>query len=186
MPAFVDLTGHVYSRLTVLSLGHRLGGRHAWNCRCDCGREALVSSSCLRMGTTKSCGCLNSEVRSRMRAEKNRANNGKTLWSIHGHKSKSLPGGSPTYLSWKAMKIRCDSPGKRDACYAGVAICDRWREFNNFLSDMGERPEGKTLDRINPFGNYEPGNCRWATATEQRINTRANWIKRGGAWSSGH
>lgn len=95
--------------------------------------------------------------------------------TLHGH----APGdGKPsrTYNSWVCMRSRCHSP-KSDKYYAygarGISVCDRWREsFTNFLEDMGERPEGKTLDRVDPGGNYEPGNCRWATPLEQSSHIR--------------
>ncbi|MEU8756220.1 hypothetical protein AB0C88_37610 [Streptomyces chartreusis] len=80
--------------------------------------------------------------------------------------------GTPTWVSWQKMKQRC-STGK----YAklGVTVCDRWlNSFENFLADMGERPDGKTLDRIDPYGHYEPNNCRWASADQQQQNTRRN------------
>lgn len=176
MPAFVDLTGQVYGRLTVVGHGGRIVGRHAWECKCTCGRAAVVASHCLRSGNSRSCGCLNDEVRSAMTAARNRANKGRVLWELHGHGSKRN-GRSPTYQSWRAMSARIDHPSERDACYVGVSICDRWRDFRNFLADMGERPDGMTLDRENPFGNYEPGNCRWATRSTQSKNTRVNWLK---------
>ncbi len=82
---------------------------------------------------------------------------------------------TPTYRSWNSMRSRCLNP-KRN-CYHryggdGITVCDRWALFANFLADMGERPEGTTLDRINNAGNYEPGNCRWATPKQQRSNMR--------------
>jgi hypothetical protein len=91
------------------------------------------------------------------------------------------------------MKDRCDCPsnaGFSSHGAKGVAVCERWRDFRNFLADMGERPEGTSLDRINPFGNYEPENCRWATPEVQHQNTRRNWLKgeqlERGAWSVWH
>ncbi len=91
----------------------------------------------------------------------------------HGH---SINGkSSPTYQSWYNMKRRCqDSNHKYYKYYGGrgIKVCERWRDFVNFLSDMGEKPEGLTLDRINNDGNYEPGNCRWATRKEQNQNQR--------------
>ena len=78
--------------------------------------------------------------------------------------------GTPTHNSWRAMRQRC-----RIAPYyagRGISVCERWDKFENFLADMGERPEGTTLDRINPDGNYEPNNCRWATHHEQQLNRR--------------
>jgi hypothetical protein len=82
---------------------------------------------------------------------------------------------SPTYISWFGMLTRCRNSKQR--CYAnyggrGISVCERWLTFETFLADMGERPLGLTLDRINNDGNYEPGNCRWATAKEQRANQR--------------
>lgn len=98
----------------------------------------------------------------------------------HGHSSRELTGAkeSPTYRSWLSMRTRCNGVGRDNAdryVDRGVTICERWNDFANFLADMGERPEGTTLDRWpNHAGNYEPGNCRWATPREQARNTRRN------------
>ena len=124
--------------------------------RCDCGREVNVARASLARGTSKSCGCLRMNAGSRTRT--------------HGMSK------TPTWVSWMSMKDRCLRPTNRcwmDYGGRGIVICQRWLEsFENFLADMGERPEGMTLDRINVGGNYEPGNCRWATPTEQRRNAR--------------
>lgn len=88
---------------------------------------------------------------------------------------------SPEYRSWRSMLSRCENPS-HDAYSRyggrGIRVCEQWHEFKIFLADMGKRPDGKTLDRINNDGNYEPGNCRWATASEQAFNRRRKSINR--------
>lgn len=91
----------------------------------------------------------------------------------HGHSSRGAR--TPTYYSWRAMRARCKYACVRDyRLYGGrgIRVCERWEDFVNFLADMGERPEGATLDRIDGDSNYEPSNCRWATPLEQRHNRR--------------
>jgi hypothetical protein len=90
---------------------------------------------------------------------------------------------TPTYWSWSGMLSRCRDP--RNASFKsygarGITVCERWRDFENFLADMGPRPDGKTLDRISNAGNYEPGNCRWATNAEQNANRQdpGGWATR--------
>src|SRR4029077_2835099 len=92
---------------------------------------------------------------------------------IHGHKVRHHT--SATYSSWASMIARCYRPSAanfRRYGGAGITVCERWRVFANFLADMGERPEGLTLDRIDSDGNYEPGNCRWATLSQQMANRK--------------
>lgn len=155
MPRRVDLTNQVVGRWTVL---RHMGGE-MWLCRCDCGTERQVRQGHLRGLKSKSCGCLQREVAQR-----------------HG-RSRSVE-----YRTWAAMLQRClnsDCPTWRYYGSQGVSVCDRWQQsFEQFLADMGPRPSPRhSLDRINPFGNYEPQNCRWATRDVQARNKRASYEK---------
>lgn len=185
MTALVDLTGRRFARLLVVSQDGKIGRRIAWRVRCDCGTEKRVVGYELSGGGTRSCGCLLREVMSLVGKRTAAANSRKgaakaaAARTRHGHATDT--GRTPTYGTWEAMGQRCNNPkNKKYNLYGGrgVTVCERWRVFANFLADMGERPVGKTLDRINPFGNYEPGNCRWATAKEQANNLRRHHAER--------
>lgn len=136
------------------------GGSY-WKCLCDCGKIKMVDGNSLRRGLSKSCGCLHKEIISKMGKDRIR----------HGRSNK----GDLTYTSWQHMKRRVlnkNSPDFPNWGGRGIKVCERWIKFENFLEDMGERPEGMTLDRIDNDGNYEPSNCKWSTRKEQNRNKR--------------
>lgn len=157
--------GDRFGRLTVMALvaGRRLPPRRASRAivRCDCGTEASVDRSSLARGQSRSCGCLAREVTSERSLR-------------HGHAA----GGSTSreYRSWMAAKTRVSNP--RDPHWPdyggrGIQMFEGWRnDFAAFLAHVGPRPVGTSLDRIDPNGDYAPGNVRWATPLQQRHNRR--------------
>lgn len=170
MSRLIEMTGRKFGMLMVLGRAARAGaGTDAWwLCRCECGQTVAACGSQLRRSVKTSCGC------SRFK---------------HGQANQT-----PEYHAWEGMKQRCLNPS--NAGYEryggrGITVCDRWMEFGNFYVDMGSRPGPEySIDRINVYGNYEPGNCRWATPLEQQRNTRqavrqraaSELLLRGGYW----
>ena len=150
-------SGEKYGRLTLLSSFVEKQRRY-WLCRCACGKEKAVLQQALKNGNTKSCGCLQKESR-----------------FVHGGYY------LPEYQVWCGMKRRCyrlKAGDYKDYGGRGIRVCERWRNsFPNFLEDMGSRPSANySLDRIDVNGNYEPSNCRWASASEQNNNKRGNHL----------
>jgi hypothetical protein len=164
-----NLAGKKFGRWTVILLHGKRGQHTVWYCRCVCGNEGLIYEINLKRNLgSKSCGCLKSEQTSvRMKKQ----------GITHGHLRNGMR--SRTYVSFEMMRARClNAKATNYAEYGGrgIKICRRWmakgKSFVNFLADMGVRPRGKTLDRIDVNKGYTPSNCRWASKTVQQRNTR--------------
>jgi hypothetical protein len=156
-----DRTGQVFGQWTVIAdTGKTKGGSSVYLVQCSCGNTRDIQVKRLTSGRSKSCGCY------------------RTHWPDCPRKHGKA--GTATWKSWQGMLNRCRNANMK--CYPkyggrGIEVCERWHVFENFLADMGERPNGMTLDRIDGNGNYEPNNCRWATYSQQNRNKRDSvWI----------
>lgn len=167
MPKFLDISGQKINKLTAISVVER-GKRPKWLWRCECGTERVIQASNVRSGNTKSCGCWREETRGCTQ---------KIGGEVVFTHQKS---GTPEYRAWSGMKERCSNPRHKSFHNyggRGIRVCQRWLEsFNNFFADMGPRPSrNHSMDRWpDKDGNYEPGNVRWATPSQQMNNVRYN------------
>jgi len=157
----MDIINKTFGRLTVIKRnGSDKHGKSLWLCHCDCGNEVIIIGQNLKNGVTRSCGCLQKEL-----LTKKNITHGMTYTKL--------------YVDWIQMRKRCKN--KKNKSYKnygarGITVCDRWLKFENFYRDMGDKPEGLTLERIDNNGNYEPNNCKWATRKVQANNSRRNVI----------
>lgn len=162
MTLLMDLTGQRFGRLVVVCRAHSEAGRVRWDCLCDCGqRKNAVIASWLRVGDVKSCGCLRRDFITEQDIKR----------ATHGQTRNRMV--SREYSTWRGMINRCQNANcKHFKHYGGRGIRVEFGSFEEFLAEVGPKPLGLSIDRINNDGNYAPGNVRWADAKTQRMNQR--------------
>ena len=165
------LTGIVFGKLTVESFVPDNSRYLKWLCRCECGNRKVIMSQSFKRGATVSCGCYGQKRRSQA-AKK------------HGESGGGTTNRSGTYSSWANMMMRCDwasHPSHKNYGAKGIFVCKRWHIYENFKADMGERPNGTSIDRIDNTKGYSLDNCRWATRSEQGLNKKnTDWVSYNG------
>jgi hypothetical protein len=153
MVKFIDRSGERFGRLVAIErAGRNKFAKVLWKCQCDCGKEICVTAGSLVTGNTTSCGCYLKEKITKHGGSKN-----------------------ASYNTWRAMLRRCANPNDKDyAKYGakGIKVCPQWHDYLQFERDMGEPVGKETLDRIDPYGDYTPENCRWASLPVQARNIR--------------
>lgn len=156
MPKRLNITNYRFGMLVAIraTANRDSRGYILWLCRCNCGKTKLASTTCLQKGSTQSCGCRKGDP-------------------THGHTRNGKM--HPLYRTWRTMRSRCDNPNVKEyKIYGarGIKVCKRWERFENFLADVGERPPGRIMDRIDNDKGYFPGNFRWATHSLSNKNRR--------------